>query len=543
MTNARSLVLGSAIVCVVAASTNLAAAQPPDPAPRFRETVFLDTDSAATKKLGALQEYLSSRQWGEAVQLANQILEQHGGKLIAAGTGRYIDLRTRCHALLATMDAEGLQTLRQQIDPQARQWLEDGLANHDEAPLRKIVQLAFLSSYGDDALAALGEIAFQRGAYGDARGYWEMTLPLEPAAAAGEAWTVLTYPDTDRDRAELRARLVLCSLFQRDLPRFESELAAFKQRHADAEGKLAGQTGRLADILQNLAEQAKKWPQATSDSGMTTFAGNASRNSVLGEAIDDIGAVQWSRPLKPVTPTDLPRRAGLARPIYLSYFPIVVGDILFVNDDTTISAFDLLTGKPAWAGPDSDDAVIYRTLRPIGNPDGAVRAGIPRYTMTAYGSRLYARMGSPVTGRTDVDPLTRSDSHLVCLDVAAGQGKTVWTVEAGEIAQQKGSWEFEGSPVVADGKVYAALRNSSPQPQANVACFDAEDGRLLWNRKVCTFLASGENVEEVSHQLLTLGEGTLFYSTNQGAIAALDVHDGMINWVVTYERRPQRPWT
>ncbi|WP_197532747.1 outer membrane protein assembly factor BamB family protein [Symmachiella macrocystis] len=543
MTTARTL----AILTISAISLTVCAADAIAQAPtgRLQESVFLDTDSSATKKLSALEEYLLAEQWSEAVQLANQILEQHGEKLIAAGTGRYIGLRTRCHALLATMNADGLKTLRQRLDPQARQWLEEGRTNHEEAPLLKIVKLAFLSSHGDDALATLGEMAFERGAYGDARGYWEMTLPIEPPRPARDPLTVLTYPDTDLDLAEMRARLVMCSLFQRDLPRFEQELAAFTLRHSDAEGTLAGRTGQLSEILKTLAEEAQHWTDSTTDSDVSTFAGNASRNAVLPQAIDDIGAVQWTHPLPPAAHAEKSRRGGLAKPVYLSYFPVIVGDTLFVNDATTVSAYDLLTGKPAWSGPNSHDAVIYRALRPFGNQRDKknARMGIPRYTMTVHDGRLYARMGSPVTSRSDENQLIRSESHLVCLNIATGQGKAIWTIEAGEISPDLGNWEFEGSPIVTDGKLYVALRKSLPQPQANVACFDAENGRLLWNRKVCAFLApDGDNLEEVSHQLLTLGDGTLFYSTNQGAIAAIDAHDGSLNWVVTYERNTQQPW-
>ncbi|WP_197533828.1 PQQ-binding-like beta-propeller repeat protein [Symmachiella dynata] len=543
MTTARILAILTISAISLTAIAPDATAQAP--AGRLQESVFLDTDSSATKKLSALEEYLLAEQWSEAVQLANQILEQHGDKLIAAGTGRYIGLRTRCHALLATMNADGLKTLRQRLDPQARQWLEEGRTNHEEAPLLKIVKLAFLSSQGDDALATLGEMAFERGAYGDARGYWEMTLPIEPPQAAGDSRTVLTYPDTDLDQAEMRARLVMCSLFQRDLPRFEQELAAFTMRHGDAEGTLAGRTGRLSEILTTLAEEAEHWTQSTAEKDVSTFAGNTSRNAVLPQAIDDIGAVQWTHPLPPAAPDKMSRRGRLAKPVFLSYFPVTVGDTLFINDATTVSAYDLLTGKPAWPSPNSNDAVIYRTLPLFGNLRGKEneQVGIPHYTMTVHDGRLYVRMGSPVTSRNNDNQLMRSESHLVCLNIATGQGKPVWTIEAGKISPDLGNWEFEGSPIVTDGKLYVALRKSSPQPQANVACFDAENGRLLWNRKVCAFLAPvGDHLEEVSHQLLTLGDGTLFYSTNQGAIAAIAAHDGSLNWVVTYERNAQASW-
>lgn len=97
---------------------------------------------------------------------------------------------------------------------------------------------------------------------------------------------------------------------------------------------------------------------------------------------------------------------------------------------------------------------------------------------------------------------------------------------------------FEGSPVVADGRVFAAIRRRQPQTQINVACFDADSGRLLWNRDVGAAVGDvdeGQNL--ITHLLLTLAEESLFLSTDVGAIAALDTRDGHLRWVATYESR------
>ncbi len=513
---------------------------------RLRESVFLDTDQAAVKKLTALQEYLRAEQWSEAIQLATQILEDHPDKLVPVSPGRYVSLPARCQAMLATMPVEGLQLLRQKVDPRAEQWFQEGVENRDAAPLRRILRHAFLSSYGDDAAAQLAEMAFERGALGEARSCWELVLPLPAEVRAGEPFPVLTYPDTDLDRAEVKAKLALCSLLQNNSDRFERELAALSQQHARATGHLAGREGRFAAILQTLANEFRNGHSLKRPADQQTFAGNPARNLNQRDVIDDIGAVQWIIPVKPAELPRMPRRLRFAQQTALSHFPLAVGELLFSNDETTISAYNLTTGKPAWSEGDSGDAVIYRSLPAFGRgvKNRMKQAGIPRYTLTADQGRLYARMGSPVTGRSPDNPLARSESHLVCLDIATGQGKLLWTVNAGDLPLSNGNWEFEGTPAVADGSLYVALRNSTPQPQAFVACLDAENGRLLWKRRVCTFLPAQEvNVEEVSHQLLTLADGRLFYSTNQGAIAALDARDGSLAWVVTYEPNKQNHWT
>ena len=71
--------------------------------------------------------------------------------------------------------------------------------------------------------------------------------------------------------------------------------------------------------------------------------------------------------------------------------------------------------------------------------------------MTVFQDRLFARMGSPVTGQ----PQRRHDGprpgYLVCLDLAA-EGRLLWKIEPEE------GWAFEGSPVADARGVYVAMR-------------------------------------------------------------------------------------
>ena len=248
---------------------------------------------------------------------------------------------------------------------------------------------------------------------------------------------------------------------------------------------------------------------------------------------------------------------GLGRPAALSYFPVVYGNVVLVNDAGSVFAYDLQTGKPAWSADETGDGAIYQSLeeplrprdpQPLqfenrfrrGRQQTEFRIGVPRFTMTVHGGRLYARMGPPITDRSE-RAIRTVRSHLACLDLERGEGKVVWTIDAGSFDKEETDWEFEGSPVVAGSRLYVALRKSNPLPQANVACFDSEDGSLIWNRKICATLKPlAENVNLVSHNLLTLAEGRLYYATNLGAIAALDTEEGHIEWVVTYEPSPDQ---
>lgn len=164
--------------------------------------------------------------------------------------------------------------------------------------------------------------------------------------------------------------------------------------------------------------------------------------------------------------------------------------------------------------------------------------GRPWHSLSVHGDRLYARLGTPITGKAKQE--TNSHSELVGLDLGAGEGKLVWRVSAEEIDPQDplsaaSPWCFEGSPVADSQRVFVVLRRSLPQEQLNVACFDADTARLLWNRKLgITVASTQEAVNSVSHLQLTLAEDSVFVSTDAGAIAALDAHDGALRWVRTY---------
>ena len=144
----------------------------------------------------------------------------------------------------------------------------------------------------------------------------------------------------------------------------------------------------------------------------------------------------------------------------------------------------LSDGRPLW---DESTPVIYRdpmdeAAAASSLPFDALGAG--RFTMTAFDGRLLARMGSPITVRPQQPSSASGSSSLVCLDLEA-EGKLLWRVVAGE------GWAFEGSPVVDGLGVYAAMRRSDARPQAHVACFDPQTGRLRWRRFICAAESPG----------------------------------------------------
>jgi outer membrane protein assembly factor BamB len=516
-------------------------AQPAPPA-------LLDTDPAAAKMLGAARDYLAARNWAGAVDLLRQIAEHHGERLVAIEPGRYVNVQTCCDILLSSLPSAGLALYRAKVDPQARRWFENSKRLRDEEGLERVVRKAFLSSFGDDALLLLGELAWEQGAVARARSYWEKLVPLDVSPESGELPALLKYPDSQVDRAQIDARLILCSLVQRQRAQVQREYESFLQRHPQATGKFAGRSGNLAAILKSLIAAALATPEAPADVEPATFAGNLERNQVLPRSVD-VGGELWSVRLKEARverttrfedfPIDRADRGPAVLPIkVLCYYPAAWKGIAFCCDDTDVYAYDLSPergGRPAWGG---NETSLYRLPAELDqNPQAyRSRAGLPRYSLTISGNRLYARLGPQTATSGRNRGFRQAGNMLVCLDLAR-QGDFVWSIKADDLEADGGKWIFDGAPAAADGKVYVALRRSDPQLQLNIACLDSATAKLIWNCKICGGVeALAGDVDEVRHQLLTLAEEQLFYCTNLGAVAALDTREGAIRWIATYRR-------
>jgi hypothetical protein len=229
----------------------------------------------------------------------------------------------------------------------------------------------------------------------------------------------------------------------------------------------------------------------------------------------------------------------------LCMIPVVTERYVLACDELRIYALDRITGEPAWPSPQRRSGEIYFAAQladpsnvnvsdTTANSAAAVRSvagrGVPRFTMTVEGSRALARLGSPVTL-----PLTgqakQHPSEIVCLDLER-QGLPLWSLRPpGE------AWIFEGTPVCDAQFAYQLLRYVDARPQWHVACYELATGVQRWRTMVGSGEALGRGqIEEMSHTLLTLAEGRLFFCTNQGTIAALESETGALAWLAQYPR-------
>jgi outer membrane protein assembly factor BamB/tetratricopeptide (TPR) repeat protein len=526
----------------------------------------LPGESRATAgRLVATDKLVADKQWSEAIDEYMHILEEAGDELVPLDSGHYLSARYLCHERLAALPAEALRLYRDRVESQAKKWFEQGKAEHEPRWLRRLVDEAFCSRYTDRALDLLGDLAFERGRFEEAESWWSMLVPLDrlagaesskprqakegQGALAGASRTQprppthdLVYPDPQVEMAKVHAKHLLCQLFAGHCDHWLDDVKVFRKLHENAQGELAGQKGKYADILeswfkpddfQKTLNERKNQPQPWS-----TFAGDSSRSFIAPQAPRRL---DYENPPWPIRLADRPagmeglaaaRRARLTpvAPSQPPFFPVVTGNWVLVAGPRSVTAYDLLTARRVGQFDLPDDvkakAVDDRFFQASADA---------RYTLTVADNRIYARLGS-----SPKLPVTPSDV-LVCLDLPPSPDGTLhlrwrYPVDSEGREDKESVTVFEGSPVVSDGQVFIA-RTRADSGVTAIECHDAETGKLHWSRDVCQVLdVFGHEFRQPQH-LLTLAGSNLFYNTGAGVIVALDSHTGRRLWAYRYSSR------
>jgi outer membrane protein assembly factor BamB len=495
-------------------------------------------------------------QWSEAIEEYQRILIEAGDELAPVDKRHVVQARWLAQARLSALPPQALTLYRSRIDPAAKKLLEQGRTSRDPAPLQRIVDETFCSSYTDQALDLLGDLAFERGDFDEAEQLWRMVVPPTsvPANAADAKPPVV---DPKIDIAGIRAKQILAQLFRGEVSHVSAVIEAFAKTHPAAKGKLAGRQGVYAETLHALASRPGDLGSPLGPGSWNQFAGDAERNRVLPKAEGRLARLPctdgptWRQPLEATKPGQNPE-SHLPEKIsswsdagrLLGYYPVISGDRVVVADSQMVTAYQLSTGQRVfhYKGELNRENLVSKP---------GVEADVA-YPLTVVGDRIYARLGSKAAGPPRrqrwgrrggfnmgdfQSPQSPPQTVLVCLTMQPHLGQEVWTKQPpagdqGEVAV------FEGAPIVHQGRVYIAMtRYPAGQTQTFVACYDADTGELRWQHKVCETAELKDGESRSRHHLLTLAGRNIVYCSHSGAIVALDAVSGHPRWGVRYASR------
>lgn len=496
--------------------------------------VFPGDSKPTASRIAEARKRIDEGKLSEGVEELQQVLDAAGDDLTPVDAGRSVQARRLCHAVLASLPPAGLELYRQGAEPRAAKWLEQAKAERDSRWLRKIVDDAFCTRAGEEALNLLGDRAFERGDFDEAEIWWRLLLPPEPDARRA-ADPRYGYPDARQTPARVEAKLVLARMLRGRDAEFHATLQAYRDRHGKAEGKLAGRTGRFADILGAFAADNRE-PRATQ---WTTFGGDGTRGQIVAgtpRLLDRLGQIcrdgpEWRFSLaerKKLTGTPLPlgtARRTADRVSRLMYHPLFVNGQVLVADTRTVTAYDVRSGQiEPWFDAARDGG--GGNLRQVAGSD-------LRCTLTSAEGCLFARLGTQEIN-PGPDAAGRLASYLVCLRLkpTTKQRRLRW------LAVPPPGAIFEGAPVAGGGLAHvAAIRAAGDRHVTSILTYPVDSTERpapLWQVDVSESREPRRNEHRTRHHLLTLAGPCLVYCTHAGSVVAVEARNGRRLWATRY---------
>lgn len=459
---------------------------------------------AERRLLDRAERFLADGQWDDGIAVLWRMLESEHTEVVALEDHRYVSLAEYCHRLIAKLPDEPLAQYRRLVDASAESMFQQGIEERSSTRLQDVADKYFCSTWGDDALFSLGEIALQRGDYQAARNAWARLIISDGAASDR-----LTYPDSDLPQAEIRARLMLVSIREGDFDRASVELDEFLKLYPDARGRMGGREVVLADAMEKMLEQARDWPEVQDSATWPTFAGHFRRVKRQPRPRgSQTYALDWTLPIE-----------NADRSIY----PVVADELVIWQDGNSTKAVGLTDGEKLF----TVDGETFQS------PEVSPRTlGKPVQTLTVAGDFVFGVTTAPIRSGGDFSHDEGVPSTLWSLDLKR-QGAIAW--------EQRNSDEdvmFVGAPVVFGNRLYVPVRAVDQKSRAGVACYDLSTGELAWRQWLCRANTPATGVtDEIVSNLITYDAGVLYINTNLGAMATLRAEDGQVIWLRTYPRR------
>ena len=483
-------------------------------------------DSAQTqKRLAEAARTLAAGRAADAADELQRLLDEAGDDLVSDDGRHFRAARYAVHGLLAQLPADALATYRDRIDAPARLLLDAAKRDRDPRPLWALLDRFFVSKPAQEALALLGDLLFEQGELRAAETVWRRLLPDEQPD--------LAYPAAG-DATAVRARLVLAAIFQGERDRATTMLDAFCMKHPDAAGPLAGTTGPYAATLQRLLAHPPTFPTDHRGSATwPTFGGNPGRD---GRAAGRVPKFWPSRPTFSVT-LPLSRSAYrvervpvAARPPF--GHPVVADGRAYVTDGFRLFAVDLASGAL--------HTMLLDNAPPADANDPDARPAPAATSLTATAGRVYARLGP-------AEMKAGAETALACLvpveRPAANRNPLVerWRLAPPAI-DGKGPGVWEGTPLVAGRRLWAALaRFEGGRVVHSLAAYDPADADErpeppAWLTEVCDSPLPRPPETRTRGELLTHAGRYVVFSSNDGAVVAVDAVNGRKTWAFRYQR-------
>ena len=489
---------------------------------------------------------------------------------MAFKNGLYKSTRERVASDLASLPAAGLSSYRVINDPPARVLFHEAQEQFDERKMEQTAQDFFASSFGDDALAWLGEVSYDRG---------------EPRQAIARLDRVAKHPSPDIRRLGLLVRGIMACLRLADGEGARKRLAEIKEAMQDPKNgtlraghdegqaafdKLSQRVATLAVVAVGLDKDGR------GNRSWETYFGNAAHTAALPSR-QTVGLLKWSQPVNqllygPNADADVGKintvENGQIDDPTIKWHLTIKDDFFYMCDGNVTACYPVSNPKPGAPSAGGDAKFFWpadidepRKASSMRSRRGNIQMNVVSpgvrqqpYFCTLFNDRLYAVLGGDAL-TTDpnmamwqgMEANKQKPNYMAALERRSG--KRVWALEAQpespefkNCTKADQDWlksiYFVSAPTYESGMLYNLAVQMGGMHEAWVVAFDANTGHLQWRTQICSanpVMVAGAVQPHVGLPV-AVANGTVYAVTNLGAVAAVDALSGNIKWIRIYDR-------
>lgn len=455
------------------------------PAQPITNPVYVDDSTAAAEAISQARARIASDDLNEAVRLLQLVMADEGDRLLPTKDDPDLLVTARSRLIEEMLSQPPLlQRYRELQTARAQTLLDQGSE-------LEVARSFFLTAPGFEAMMRLAERRLE-------------------AAQFNGAWRTLALLDQHPDRTDLRAQRAL-RLLERIVP------------FTDAVGAqtLAAQWRRETTSI-NAPPIQVQTPELNIgrtplDPGPTValsdlVAQPLASQPLLSPVIGDDRAVQTRR------------RSQVQNQLTpLNYIlPAVAGDLIYVNDGRTFSAWERFTLQEIWRLQYAPASSIVNTTF-VTSGRNAVE---DMATMAVSGRWAVGIGGLAHNGAREFDSAVRA--------VDAFTGAPRWTVRLSDLDASLHEGSFRGVPIIDQGVVVVGVVKSIKERRLlsfHMVGLDLHTGQRLWARPVASSGTLPYGAPAKVADFAASADGLIFQVDSLGFLAAVETVTGRVQWV------------
>ena len=460
---------------------------------------LIHQDARANALVVAALERERQGRYRDALKMYQIVIDRYPGALYRVSNhGVFVPVSQYCQRRILDFPPDALEHYRTLFDARAKEAFEQARRKHSLIGLSEIVDNMLATSYGGKAIIELGDASLDTGHY----------------LAALERFTTIRdfFPSAELRTPELGLKVAYC---HRMLGEEEAESRAPSLKSELSEEQLA----KLRQVVKGARHQ-----KAPFHSQLTSPPHASADDYTLYLPTTDPLALT-----EPVWKSPYPGPHRNLRDFFVFYQPVVTDNSIIYRRDNILYSRSVLNGELRWQND-------------IGG----------RSAWQNRDARQYPLEGVLVRDGLVFTVISKGGPSLVALDEVTGQLRWAYGPMVAS-TEEEARMRFEAAPAGGPRAVYAGYvldnieGDTHTDTEYGLIAFDSTTGRIRWRKPLCR-LAPGKfsagfavrrrnRVRSFTSPPL-YHQGTVYYNTNAGVIAALDSLSGRIKWLMRYPYYP-----